>query len=171
MELKLCEFETCRQLKEIGFNEPCSYRYVQAYGNSEYLKKMHGQLARYDVSNEYGDVIGFNKYRTSKGQPHIVSAPEQALVQTWLREEHDIYITIETKSYPEYYGDYEESPEYIPKHRYRIIRNIDNFRYNVIECSSTFDTYEQALETGILECVKLLKINISSRGTITKKND
>jgi hypothetical protein len=77
---------------------------------------------------------------------HHYSAPTQALVQKWLREKHDINVIV------------------IPKYFVVILDNqsivdidegdatIDDYTIDEI-----FDTYENALEFGLLNAIKLIK--------------
>ena len=65
------------------------------------------------------------------------SAPTQSLLQRWLRETHNTHITIRCK---------------------RTDLSLDGFWYviNSLE-SKMFNTYEQALEEGLYEALKLIK--------------
>ena len=80
----------------------------------------------------------------------------QSLLQKWLRREHDVFISINTTS--EYFnpGGQEGDDEYLPIHKYRIIKNIDNYKYDVIDWSESYEFYEEALEKGIQKAIKLI---------------
>ena len=83
-----------------------------------------------------------------------IDAPTQSLLQKWLRDEHDIFVSINTVSEERWYSA--EDVEHIPVHKYRVIKNIDNFKYDVIDWSEPFETYEEAFEKGLQEGLKLI---------------
>tara|TARA_R110002020_G_scaffold241717_1_gene454947 strand:+ start:1201 stop:1575 length:375 start_codon:yes stop_codon:yes gene_type:complete len=74
----------------------------------------------------------------------IYPAPTQSLLQRWLREKHGLHVEPKLanqeskKSY--YYGVYKW----------------DKYRAYIKGTNVRFDTYEQALEGGLLEAVKLI---------------
>lgn len=77
----------------------------------------------------------------------IICAPTQSLLQKWLREVHKIHIQIENVNVPE---------------KEKWIYEIMRLPVGVIvlwneETSLIFDTYEQALEIGLQEGLKLIK--------------
>lgn len=64
------------------------------------------------------------------------SAPTQSLLQKWLREVHNIDVRVANK--------------------YRYYHLVKDQQYFD---RTTYDTYEQALEAGLLEALKLIKTN------------
>lgn len=72
-----------------------------------------------------------------KGFPKKLGKITQSLLQRWLREKHNIHITINCK---------------------RTDLSLDGFWYVVKSLSSKmFNTYEQALEEGLYKALKLIK--------------
>ena len=83
--------------------------------------------------NNYKDIDLSNKHYT------IYEAPTQSLLQKWLREEHNIHITITSIS--------QESWQYhITKPGQRLGDNYEE----------DFYTYEEALESGLHQALKLI---------------
>lgn len=87
----------------------------------------------------------------------VMSAPTQSLLQKWLREVHDIFISINTTSDFRWNSDDEGDQEYLPVHQFRIVKNKDNYKYDVTDWSSVYDIYEEALEIGLYQALKLIK--------------
>lgn len=83
----------------------------------------------------------FLKPSPDRGQ---VFAPTQALLQRWLREVHGVYIVVD------YYGKGEHLIEVL------------NYRgNNILEETlkdAEFKTYEEALEAGLVEALKLIEL-------------
>jgi len=92
-------------------------------------------------SNRWGGI-----YQNWNNKDHeqfgFTSAPTQSLLQRWLREKHKMLIVIE------YYGGY-----------YRCEFPIMDSEYYYIERAEICETYEQALEKGLYEALKLIDIN------------
>lgn len=135
MKEQLVEFETAKLAKEKGFNIPC-YNHFTRKGKFRFC---HPDDVKYSFVHE------------NEGW---VEAPTQSLLQKWLREEHNIFVSINTVSEEKWYSA--EDVEHIPVHKYRVIKNIDNFKYDVIDWSEPFETYEEALEKGLQEALKLI---------------
>lgn len=76
----------------------------------------------------------------------VILCPTQSLLQKWLREEHNIHIYVETYNngildFVPYVG--------IPKNRI--------MSFKTIEQDKTYLTYEEALEKGLQEALKLIE--------------
>lgn len=139
MKETLISFETAKLAKEKGFDEKCPNYYVRKWGNS--FVNMHGKLLQRNVKDDQGEIIGFYKASNSKGQPHLITAPTQSLLLKWLREVHNIHITIYSKSHESW--------------MYRVTfkgQSLDEGLYG-----EDFENYEEALEDGLLEALKLIK--------------
>ena len=75
-------------------------------------------------------------------------APTQSLLHKWLREKHNMLIVIMTSMYTS--NKYEMSIE-------EIIKPFGTDMTDSIYCKDTqFDTYEEALERGLIEALKLI---------------
>lgn len=81
---------------------------------------------------------------TYQNRTHCITAPTQSLLQKWLREEHNYFVAI----YPIKDGWDGDVRSCNPK---------DNF-HSSDTSFSTFKTYEEALEKGLYEALKLIKI-------------
>ena len=130
MKLELVSFEVAKILKEKGFNIPSGKMYQTPVGNL--------------INPEYS-------YKSD------IQAPTLALVQKWLRGVHDIYVTIgyegeDSDSYCFAYTIQHENTSSKEKKLYK--RMITD--YSRQANSGYWDTYEQALEQGIIEALKLL---------------
>lgn len=155
MEETLVSFEVAKLLKENGFNESCPYYYVQEFGNSEYLKNLHGTIIECKTTNEHGDVIGYYKRKNSSGQPHIIIAPTQSLAQKWIREVHGIFLTVECDSAGHFRYHAYNLDAYNSKYpKYLGIEDTGLFEFgnDIYE----YNTYEEALEEGIKQALQLI---------------
>jgi hypothetical protein len=153
MKEELVAFDTAVLAKEKGFDELCDHYFVHKFGNS--FERLHGQLFAREVKNEDDCVIGFRKHKNSKGQPHIIIAPTQSLLQRWLREKHKIIVSIiptggphDTPFYP--WNDIEQNEIFFAFITHDIIGKAGM-------SDGYFNTYEEALEQGLLEALKLIK--------------
>jgi len=114
MKEQLITFETAKLAKEKGFDS----KYTEDY-----------------------DTLGFVQQRGILESHNLerVSAPTQSLLQKWLREVHNIHITITSIS--------QESWQYhITKPGQRLGDNYEE----------DFYTYEEALESGLHQALKLI---------------
>ena len=133
MEETLISFETAVLAKEKGFNIATVYGYDN-----------NGSLKEYFTYASY-----------SPGEPEIriedfickweYQAPTQGLLQKWLREVHNIYLTVipvGDSGYELRYWYYSILGVYCKDGQHGINR---------------FQTYEEALEAGLLKALKLVK--------------
>lgn len=135
MKEQLISFETAKLAKEKGFNIPTLYGY--------------------NIKEEVLQHIDYASY--SPGEPEILitdfiksweyQAPTQSLLQKWLREEHEIHIEI-----------YRMSNHF----KCRIVGKDDRFGDDDIYRMREYhrglqgNTYEEALEKGLQEALKLI---------------
>lgn len=85
MEEQLINFETAKLVKEKGFNEFCRYIYpFKTFLNYEE-----------DCGKEFKKAISYSYTFLDETVP-IIYAPTQALLQKWLREEHNFWINVYT---------------------------------------------------------------------------
>lgn len=132
MQETLISFETAKLAKEKGFDEPCAYYSILDFQNF----KADGKIYQARLGDgSYGDnVLQFVK-RTN--QPHLAGASTQSLLQKWLREVHKIHVLLVFK----------------PNQKY-------DYEIDTIEDYYTFHdpqlTYEEALEKGLFEALKLI---------------
>ena len=136
MEETIVSFQVAKLAKEKGFNIPT----IQYYTPKGYCTESADYMTeRYAESNWNN---GQGSYPT-KAEDVSCSAPTQSLLQKWLREVHEISIKID---------------DYYTNSRVR-------FDYNVCELGSQednpvgiFENYEEALEIGLQEALKLIKL-------------
>ena len=133
MEEKLVSREVAELAKEKGFNWCVGYVYSskglhQIYDSSIY-ENMNG--TRYEITpNVYPN-------------PPYYSAPTQTLLQKWLREVHNIDIF----AFSCRFTGYEEIGYYT--FSIKGIIPVKNYKFKI---------YEEALEVGLLEALKLIKL-------------
>ena len=121
MELQIVNKEIAIQLKELGFDWE-----VNAYYKEELYEQVKNELYKDCCSNNFSQYID------------DISAPTQALVCKWLRDVHNInisIISISTKELQYYY---------------------DIIQLNVSH-DIPYNTYELAEEAGILKAIEILK--------------
>ena len=99
--------------------------------------------------------IGFDIIEcTCGGYPECIctdwNVPTQALVQQWLREEYDVYLIPKPAWFN--YGETIGGETKLDSFAFTIESKQYNYHF-----SDEFQTHEEALEAGIIECVKILK--------------
>ena len=140
MKDELVSFETAKLAKEKGFNEPCNSFY-DLYNNPD-----NNLIISISVKDNW------NNYKS-------ISVPTQSLLQKWLREVHNIQIEVML-----YHMHGKWVGEKYKYGIYRICKNEEEWnntnKYNMEECfhkDNENSTYEEALEAGLLEGLKLIK--------------
>ncbi len=136
MEETLISFETAKLAKDRGFDLECKYRYYKVYAGSTLNK----------VGHNVGDFVlsTINKNDNSLGVASLAEAPTQALLQRWLREVYNIHLMVEP-----YYNE-----EKLLVYGFDLITERAE-EETIIE--KGFKTYEEALEIGLQEALKLIK--------------
>lgn len=136
MEEQLISLETAKLAKEKGFNIPIYYHYSENPINDLILlaepdDPQSGQGWVLENYNKKGYI--FNKW----------SAPTQSLLQKWLRDNYTIHIAIYPLVNKGWCGD---------------IREFNGSFYitNISNEFEAYNTYEQALEEGLQEALKLI---------------
>ena len=128
MTEELVTLETAKLLKAAGFKEDVNSFYELVYKG--------GSGPEYEIDESY-DAQNYNT------DVYSISAPTQSIAQRWLRETKNLHIEI---SYMyENYWTYDILT--IPRHDLIGLSDRPIIRYN---------TYEEALEEGIKECLKLI---------------
>lgn len=127
-------FDTAKMLKETGFDVPC---------NGIYFVTRQGKydLCIYDRKFDLMDL----SYDERDGFQCEYFAPTQALVAKWLREVHNIHVFanyfLEGCDWFYVIVDLKESDE------------VKGIRF----CIESYESYEEALETGLQQALKLIK--------------
>lgn len=134
-------FETAKLAKEKGFTTP-----ITSYANSYY-----NELGQYkEVS-----------YKT-KLEDYETEAPTQALLQRWLREQHQLHIDIVAQMIPD-----DSKQDNTWSTTFPILKCSGKFYANVVDLSienrekglgsSNMATYEECLEESLIKALKLIK--------------
>ena len=131
MKEQLISFETAKLAKEKGFNIPCKYFYKEKYINA----------IEYEVVHDGHLEANWNE--NFKYSPAECSAPTQSLLQKWLREKHHLIIIIA------YQYEHDSTP-----YSYWIYKENNSLPIN--QWVNDLNTYEEALEVGLQEALKLI---------------
>lgn len=138
MKDQLVTFYTAKLAKEKGFDWKCLDNY-----NSEGIVPGYDSLIHishyYDSVEEYL----FTKNSDSNFHKDWVTAPTQSLLQKWLREEHDIHCVVNVNPMSWHWALFKTT---------RAIRLQRSGRGK-----GMFYTYEEALEEGLQEALRLIK--------------
>ena len=137
MKEQLISFETAKLAKEKGFNEECYFTYGEI--SEDYCL----------FKSEYSET-------NSEVNEYIYSAPTQSLLQKWLREVHNCHVEVI------FHSPLDDS--YITKDNLRYCFEVNyygknfNIPFTDDEDYSGYDylTYEEALEKGLQEALKLI---------------
>jgi hypothetical protein len=128
MKEQLVTFKTAKLAKEKGFDIPCENFYT------EYLDDDVTDLFNYEEQRGSGFA---ELYRNDKEFKY--SAPTQSLLQKWLREIHNLIISVNyNHSIKKYCATFDETYYY-------------EFPYD------WYNTYEEALEEGLKEALLMIK--------------
>ena len=138
MENEFVTYEIAKLLKELNFDEPCLAWYYFNEENSSYALNSFKQ--------DYGDKFDWWKYSELDSDVYVdhLMAPLWQQVINWLREEYKLIVSINIMSDLSYYS---------------LLINIDEDKLNLRNQSQNrgFITYEEALEDGLFEALKLIK--------------
>jgi len=157
MKEQLVTSDTAKLTKEKGFDIPCNY-YIYTPDDLKLVNKNRGRITGnkktfeenhiFKQRNKYhkGRLFNRNKYTTT------VSVPTQSLLQKWLREIFKLWVWVEPDKFNKkglctYYIESEDESIVInefsePSYKNWVMANKD---------------YEEALEKGLQEALKLIK--------------
>jgi hypothetical protein len=145
MEEQLITFETAKLAKEKEFNIPV----ISYYTPKGYCTESEGyKTERLEESNWNN---GMGSYPTLSKDVSC-SAPTQSLLQKWLREVHNITIFMTFKPNIKKWDFIPYSMDMNAKEYIKY-----NWEYTKIHNERRFDTYEEALEEGLQEALKLIQ--------------
>jgi hypothetical protein len=123
-------FETAKLAKRCGFAVPVYYGVSSSKMNL--LSKP-----------------GKGTYNWNTPNKHTISIPTQALLQKWIREVQGIHINV---LYPTEEKDYINTPHF----KIQILEKIPQHLAKKYTTRWDFRTYEEALEIGLVEALKLI---------------
>ena len=136
MEERLILHETAVVAKEKGFDWDCYNEY-----HSKGYSYREGKPGYSTVTIKKGQLERAGEGQVFRNLNDNFSAPTQSLLQKWLREEHNIDVAI--LPWKDHCVDVND------KHTYRpMIYKVKTF--------GEYATYEDALEVGLLEALKLI---------------
>ena len=142
----LISFDTAKLAKEKGFNIPTYNYWHTSYKNKPFCTKGidydSDKNVKWDWNNNSG--VGIPSPYPNKEEKEQCSAPTQSLLQRWLREKHCLHIVIEHDSDMYYYVIQSV-------HKSLYIPTIDSSENGLV-----YQTYEEALEKGLQEALKLI---------------
>lgn len=144
MEDALIGFEVAKLAKEKGFNLNSQAYYGCDDPSSGFVKPNQLFLREWENWTNFG-----NEDSPQEGTA-VYSAPTQSLLQRWLREEHGLIISIEptfTYALTTNVGYY----AYVKK----VNKEINTLEYLYLDIYFSA-TYEESLEIGLLEALKLI---------------
>ena len=133
IEESYISFDTAKLLKEAGFDLSCRGVYVTD-------RTGYYEFREYDNKQTTDDLC----WNIEDGFQYEYLAPTQALAEKWLREVYNIAI----------YSLYDDDME---QWFYVVDAFTKNPVIDVFQSGSEYDSYEEALESGLQEAIKLIK--------------
>ena len=131
MEDTRVTFETSKLAKEKGFPQEPNRRKIPYYNyKGEFKGDVKDWLRKYLKNEDTSDV-------------ESVSAPTQSLLAKWLRERYNIHVTSQIGNL-DFINTYHYDIRYIDKNKFKC------------KVKGNFKTYEEALEAGLQEALKLI---------------
>ena len=141
MKEQLISFETAKLAKEKGF-EMETYRWYYS------INGLNGKVG----SSTMG--MSYLKNHSKRGKLYY-SAPTQSLLQKYLREKEHLYVVVQLElQYTREIDQDGKNPHYVPEGWYY---SINDDAYSRGGSGKVFNTYEEALEDGLKETLKLIK--------------
>ena len=154
MKKDLILFETAKLAKEKGFDELVFYKYSDkgvlyiSYTTEQYygIETLEDFISSGDGFTKNNELPWQNIYRSeneNKKVNIVVTAPTQSELQKWLREKHNIHVEVwydntQKDGYPYLCEIYDQNDEVVDH---------DGWYY---------DNWEEALEEGLQEALKLI---------------
>lgn len=147
MKLDLISFETAKLAKKKGVDLQWNGDYISDY--SIFQKYWYDSKGEKQCVPRQGD-WGLSDFLLPRDEYYL--APSQALLQKWLKEEHDIYVFIEP--YVKHY-----SVKYICHVKEAINTDSENLSLEWRTSFTGEESYEEALKAGLQEALKLIKLH------------
>ena len=138
MKDELISFETAKLAKEKGFKEFCSNGFDDRLEGIEPFGIGNGEISSTHIID----------YFDNKGDNHLYARPTQSLLQRWLRDEFDIIVAV-------YHDTILYNVDIVSFYRHG--EDIIKLGSGDIENLLFHNTYEERLEKGLQEALKLIK--------------
>ena len=135
MEERLCSFETSIIAKEKDFD----------IAVNDYSNIVEPEIVV--------TVAKFNHNYKAHGNT-VVSRPKQSLLQKWLRDNYDIFVSVQRIPTGSDEWEFSYSIEYLPRDKRNVKRRCSEFMYSYT--SQKWNDWEDALEEGLKEGLKLI---------------
>ena len=143
MEDTRVTFETAKLAKDKGFKEKVIYYYHLHDDLKKPLLINEVEILLKNYKTPYEVRRDWNTISTEFGYTENFSAPTQSLLAKWLREEYNIHVISQIGNL-----------DYIKTYHYEL-RYIDKNKFTC-KVNGNFKTYEEALEIGLQEALKLI---------------
>jgi hypothetical protein len=85
IEEPVCSLQLSKELKEMGFNVPCTHYYVLEFHSF----KETGIPVKNGLPHELGENF-FQKCKMGRGQPHLAQAPTHSVALLWIKKNFGI---------------------------------------------------------------------------------
>lgn len=141
MNEQLINFKTAKLAKEVGFNWLCLYHYHKEKLYPNWIE--NGSSTDVEFEADVEDLL--EDYNNKNLIGSYCSVPTQAMLQKWLRDIHGIAVHIST--------DITLSWTYT----IQSLHPQATYTGSTITSGEVFNTYEEALEKGLHEALKLIK--------------
>ena len=158
MNNELVKFETAKLAKEKGFNIPTRilYEYALTTQIDPETNEPKGAFGWKEGECKLVDQYMINNHKDvdfSNDDWYLCSAPTQAVLQRWLREVHNINVFL---SFKPNIKKWDFIPYYMTMTGKEYIKY--NAEYYKLHIGRMYNTYEEALEEGLIEALKLINI-------------
>lgn len=142
MEYTLVSYETALLAKEKGFDEFCNDVYTDYLQDTEYSKK--GIYLSTDST-----LKGRNSYLEKNEYYELFTAPQQYVLQKWLRVKYNYNINVKHITHNQKYG-------------FSVTGNYDEKTGGIIIPYNFkgYDSYGECLENALQQCLNIIKNNI-----------
>ena len=135
IEESYVSFDTAKMLKEAGFDVECDWFYIN------------------NGSVETGIVVRSTSLRDHNMATGFLSRPTQALAARWLREVNGIHVS--SNIFMDSANDADGKT--VDEWTFWSYDLFDNSGRIIEESDDRYDSYEEALEAGLQEAIKLIK--------------
>ena len=153
---EMVSFATAKLAKEKGFSVPTNMYYENSL--TEQIHEEDGTSGpfgweRGEINLQSGYFINnWKESDFSNKSWYMCSAPTQSLLQKWLRDKHKLVLTIDYL-----FDSKDESYHVFTYSLYSMIQKARNAVKGINVQSKLYHSYEEALEEGLTESLKLIK--------------
>jgi hypothetical protein len=153
MKDELVSFELAKLAKDKGFNEYCENAF-DVYKDKNISENIKDETAIEFFDGFVKDLHGYKNYRGADAKENYLHRrdisddlwllrPTQSLLQKWLRDVHDIHVSV--------------SPMHLSRGWRQQAYNMKKGHYKGASAGFHYKTYEEALEIGLEQALKLIE--------------